>query len=67
MDLQNLTVAAKQELALAILLWKDFKSDGEFDVEITFTALKFCKMLGIQDEFEELLVQLPPMEIKPRR
>lgn len=64
--LANLTDAGKEELALAILLWKDFKADGKFDVDITMQALKFAAMLDVQQQFEKLMVTLPPLKITPR-
>ncbi len=62
----KLTQAGKEELALAILLWKDFKSQGKMDVEIMKQALEFAKNLKIEKEFHALHSQLPPMEIKPK-
>ena len=62
----KLTQAGKEELALAILLWKDFKSQGKMDVEIMKQALEFAKNLKIEQEFHALHSQLPPMEIKPK-
>ena len=61
-----MTIAAKEELALALLLWKDFKSQGRFDVKITLDAIKFAEVLGVKDEFDKLLSKLPPMKIVPR-
>ena len=62
----KLSQAGKEELALAILLWKDFKSQGKVDFEIMKQALEFAKNLKIEQEFNLLHSQLPPMEIKPR-
>lgn len=56
----------KEELALAILLWKDFKSEGKLDISISIQATKLCDMLGIKEEFNKLEPLVPPMIIKPR-
>ena len=60
----KLTQAGKEELALAILLWKDFKSQGKMDVEIMKQAQEFAKNLKIEQEFHALHSQMPAMEIK---
>jgi len=61
-----LTKAGKEELALAIHLWKDFKSQGRMDVGIMRQALYFVKELGVEKEFEDLHSKLPPLRIEPR-
>jgi hypothetical protein len=61
-----LTPAMREEIALALLLWKDFKCDGRFDPEVTLMALRFATMLDVLAEFNALLPQLPPMRIVPR-
>lgn len=65
-SLDQLNAAGREELALAILLWKDFKCQGKLDVVITEQAIQFVQMLGVEDEFYKLLPILPPLEIKPR-
>ena len=62
----ELTQTGKEELALAVLLWKDFKSQGKMDVTIMKQALGFVNMLGIKKEFDELHSNLQPMNIEPR-
>jgi len=37
--LKDLSEAGREELALALLLWKDFKSGGKCDLDITLAAL----------------------------
>jgi len=61
-----LTKAGKEELGLAILLWKDFKCQGKLDVEITKQAIGFAKMLDVEQEYEEMLLKIPPMKIIKR-
>jgi hypothetical protein len=64
--LEDLNDAGREELALAILLWKDFKSDGKVDPTITLAAIKFAMMLGVEKQFDALLSKLPPMKVTPR-
>lgn len=64
--LTALSEAGKQELALALILWKDFKSDGKFDVEILKIALELAEMLGVMDQYNDLQAKIPPMRITPR-
>jgi hypothetical protein len=62
----QLTQDGKEEFALAILLWKDFKSEGKMDLDIFQYALKMCEYIGCKEEFEKLMSKLPPMKILPR-
>ena len=66
MDQVSLSQAGKEELALALLLLKDFKSEGRFDPEITLSVLKIANHLGVLKEFETLMTQIPPMKVVPR-
>lgn len=59
----GLTDAGKQEVALALLLWKDFKSQGKFFPDITRRALQFADLLDVREEFNELLSKLPVMKV----
>jgi len=62
----ELTKEGKQEFALAIILWKDFKSEGRFDPKLTITAIRMAKMIGVEKEYDELMTKIPPMKITPR-
>ena len=62
----NLTEAGRKELAVALLLWRDFKTDGKTDMDITRQMLVYAKHLGIEKELEEMSSQLPPVIIKLR-
>ena len=64
--LNQLSDGGRQELALALLLWKDFKCQGKLDLEIYLQAVSFAEMLGVKDKFEELMKKLPPMKIELR-
>lgn len=65
-SLSNLSAQGKEELALALVLWKDFKSQGKIDVPIYKQFIDLAKMLGVREEAEAWLSKLPPLEIKPR-
>ncbi|GAG56037.1 unnamed protein product [marine sediment metagenome] len=62
----KLSKAGKEELAVALVLWKDFKTEGKMDIGITRQAIAFANMLGIRAEYEDMLIKLSPMKIKPR-
>jgi len=53
-------------LAVALVLWKDFKSGGRMDVDVMRTALQFAENLGVTDEFNAALSTLPPMRVEVR-
>lgn len=62
----GLTDAGKEDLALAIILLKDFKGQGKFDPKVTLDAIKMAQYLGVGAEYEKLLSRIPPMKIEPR-
>lgn len=62
----KLTKAGKEELAIALILWKDFKTQGKMDMDITIQAITFADKLGIRSEFEDMQIKIPPMKIEPR-
>ena len=62
----KLTKAGKEELALALILWKDFKCDGKTDIEIWKSAIRFADMLGVRKEYDDLQNKIPLMRITPR-
>ena len=64
---RELSSAGKEELALALVLWKDFKTQGKWDVQITRQALEFADRLNVRKEYDALLIKLPPMRILPRQ
>lgn len=63
----KLSKEGKEEFALAIILWKDFKSDGKMDIEITKTAIKMAQHIGIEQEYNEMLPKIPPLKIEERK
>ncbi|GAH87695.1 unnamed protein product [marine sediment metagenome] len=62
----KLSKAGKEELAVALVLWKDFKTAGKMDIGITRQAIAFADMLGIRAEYEDMLIKLPPVKIELR-
>ena len=62
----GLTENAKKELALALILWKDFKTEGKFDPELSLQAMKMADYLDVRAQYDSLLSQIPPMRIEPR-
>ena len=49
-DLKDLTYDGKEELALALLLWRDFKASGKMNITtIIKQVLYFADMLGIRE------------------
>ena len=57
--LADLSDAGRNELALALLLWKDFKADGKFDPDILMQAYELADMLGVKSHFEQLIRTIP--------
>lgn len=64
--LANLSEAGKDELAVALILWKDFKSDGKMNLDVTRQFYEFSVMLGIEKNAGKMMAKLPPVKIVPR-
>jgi len=58
--------AAKEHIATALLLMKDWQSDGHFNTKVTLIAIGFATALGVKEEFDRLMVQLPLMRVERR-
>lgn len=65
-DSTKLTEAGREELALALLLLKDFKCQGRMDFDVTLQILKLSVALGVDVEYNKLMSKIPPMRIEPR-
>lgn len=63
---KELNKEGKDQLAIAILLWKDFLSDGKMDIDVTKRAIELADHLGIKEEFQAMMPKLPPMKIEER-
>lgn len=61
-----LTDEGKQELAVALILLQDFKTDGIFDVEVCQQIHKLAMYLNIEKEYNAVRSLVPPMKIIPR-
>jgi len=60
-----LTDGAKKELALAIFLWRSFKSQGKMDLQIFKQTLELVKHIGVEAEFDKLDHEIIfPIEVK---
>ena len=66
MKLNFLSEIDREEIAVMIMLWKDFKSHGTVNAGIYTQALKFSDIFGVREEFDKLLSKMPIMEIKPK-
>jgi hypothetical protein len=63
---KELSEAGKEELALALLLLKDFKSQGKMDLEVSLMIIGLADHLGVRAQFDKLMPIVPPMKIVPR-
>lgn len=55
-----------ESMAVALLLLKDFISDGKFDPDIIQYILLYADRLGCRKEFDKAVSTFPPMIIKER-
>ena len=64
----ELSEDGKEQVALALLLLKDFKRQEcpEDDMDITLGILKLAKHLGVYAQFQAMMPKVPPMRITPR-
>jgi len=63
---RELSEAGKEEIALALLLLKDFKSQGKVDLEVSLMIIGLADHLGVRAQFDKLMPIVPPMKIVPR-
>ena len=67
---RQLSKAGREQLAMALLLLKDWKTGGDgvqkFNVEIVMMIFGLADGIGVRKEFDELLSKIPPMRITPR-
>lgn len=63
---KQLSEAGKEQLALALLLLKDFKAEGRYDIEVYKTVYELAQYVGVEIQFNNLLGKLPTFEIKPK-
>lgn len=66
MKKKKLSEGGREQVALALILLKDFKCDGRFDVDQTLAVLQLAEHLGVAKEYYKLMPQIPPMKIVER-
>jgi len=62
----ELNESGKEQIALALILLKDYKTGGKMDVEITKMVIELAQHLEVLDQYNKLLPIIPPMKIEPR-
>lgn len=62
---KELSEAGREQVALALILLKDFKRDpaNPVDVELFKMIYGLAEVLGVRAEFDRILPVLPPMKI----
>ena len=61
----ELTKGAKEEIALALFLWKEFKSQGKFDIETLKQVFQLAEYLDVKEQLDDLIKKfIWPIEIK---
>lgn len=66
MSQKVLSAAGKEDLALALILLKDFKAPGTVDLEVFRMVHGLAQFLEVDEEFNKLLTKLPPFKITTR-
>lgn len=56
----------KQDVALALIFLRDFKSEGRFDVDVSASIFEIAAHLGVAEQYNQLLSKVPPMRVVPR-
>jgi hypothetical protein len=65
--MSNLTNEEKEEVALALLLWRDYKNQGiAYDSSIVIKMLVLAEKLDIKQQLNNLFSVIPPMKIEPK-
>ena len=63
---KELSEAGREQIALALVLLKDFKTEGRFDIDINTMVIELAQHLGVMKEYEKVMVAMPPMRIEQR-
>lgn len=63
---KELSEAGREQVAMALILLKDWKSGGKIDVELMKVIFGLADHLGVRMEFDFLVTKIPPMRIEPR-
>jgi len=56
----------KDQLALALILLKDFKSESKFDPDLVKMIYDLADHIGVRSNLDKLFAKIPPMKISPR-
>lgn len=64
--MKQLNEDGKNQVAVALILLKDWKCKGKFDVDITIMILGLADHLGVRTEYDKLMPLIPSMKIEPR-
>lgn len=65
LTLHDFQQKAPEDLALAVVLWKEMKGqppEGDWTYA-TLMGMKMADALGVRKQYDELLSQLPPLRI----
>jgi len=62
---KTLSNDAKEDLALALILLRDFKGGG-MDIKTVQYILGLAEAINVKEEYDKLMPKIPPMIIKPR-
>lgn len=63
---KELNEEGKEQVALALLLLKEFKCNGRFDVDMIKVIIELAQHLGVFEQYEKLSSQIPPLKITQR-
>lgn len=63
---KSLSVGGRDQVALALIFLKDWKSEGKLDVETITSILGLADHLGVRAEYDKLISKIPPMQIIER-
>ncbi len=66
MTKKALSEQGKEQIALALILLKDFMCDGKFDVDVIKYIFELADHLEVRQQFDKLTSKIPPMKIVPR-
>jgi len=64
--MKELSRSGKEQVAFALLLLKDFKCEGRFDMEVIKSIFELADHLGVRKEYDDIMKSVPPMRIEPR-
>lgn len=63
---KELNDAGKEQVAMALILLKDWKTGGRWDAGMVGVVIELAETLGVRPQFEKLLSTVPVMRVEPR-